>query len=690
MRRLLIALILWLAALPAVARENHALLIGASTYPNLDERYWLKGPKNDVELVLAWLTGPAPVRFERRNIIVLADGVAGADGAPTLAEIRAAMADLTARVGSGDFVYLHFSGHGTQAPARDPDSETDGLDELFLPADIGPWSDEVATVENALVDDEIGEMIAGLRAKGADVWAVFDSCHSGTVTRGAPDEGEEVRLRFLPPGILGIPVADAPATRGASDPRATAEAPVDIAPAAPGAGGFVAFYAAQTDEKTPELRLPKGKPGRKAQGVFTFALFEVLAEYPGASYSQIGQEVLRRYATRRLADTTPMFEGDLDRIAFSGQAAARIAQWQAEPGPEGMTIPAGSLHGLADGEVLAVLASAADPVGKAIGQARVDRLDTFSARLIPVATGTGPAPADWPKRVTLRRMAATVDFTLTVALPESGSAPAAALAAAQAGLADLAGPRIRLVPPGTDTADLRMAVIPDSPRPDAIWLLPGSGVPGDLAQTPSVSTRNKTPGELAEALADSLGAMSRAINLLKLGEAYGPGDLAVEVEVQTKSRDHPALRRLDPLPVPQLIPDDEVHVLARNTGDAPVDINVLYIGADWSITHWAAERMMPGATLKQGLFRIGDSALGQERMIVVVTPAKPQSPVENLAFLAQPPLDRTRAAPREGFAAMLDEAGFGQTTRSAVALSDEGGAPAPGILQIELRTVPAR
>ena len=101
----------------------------------------------------------------------------------TLAAIRAAFADLTEKAQPGDFIYLHFSGHGTQAPALDPDSELDGLDELFLPVDIGKWNDSVGAVENALVDDEIGALIDGLRAKGADVWVVFDSCPSGTATR---------------------------------------------------------------------------------------------------------------------------------------------------------------------------------------------------------------------------------------------------------------------------------------------------------------------------------------------------------------------------------------------------------------------------------------------------------------------------------------------------------------------------
>jgi hypothetical protein len=231
---------LFLTALPALARENHALLIGVNQYPALEERWWLKGPGNDVQLVATYLTTQAPVPFAPENVTVLTDGLAGS-ATPTLGAIRAAFAELTAEVQPGDFVYLHFSGHGTQAPALDPATELDGLDELFLPTDIGPWSDQVGAVENALVDDEIGAMIDGLRANGANVWAVFDSCHSGTATR-AVETGDEVRMRQLPPEALGAPVDEVEVSRSV-DPRA-AEAPFD---AGSGEGSFVAFFAAQTN-----------------------------------------------------------------------------------------------------------------------------------------------------------------------------------------------------------------------------------------------------------------------------------------------------------------------------------------------------------------------------------------------------------------------------------------------------------
>ena len=677
---------LGLVALPATARENYALLIGANQYQNLEERWWLKGPANDVQLVATYLETDAPVPFPADHVTVLTDGVEGYDPA-TLAAIRGAFAALTAKVQPGDFVYLHFSGHGTQAPALDPSTEVDGLDELFLPVDIGKWSNQSGTVENALVDDEIGALIDGLRAKGADVWAVFDSCHSGTVTRGLEEVDEEVRTRQLSPTVLGIdPEAmEDVVSRSVGDPRDGAEAPFD---AGEGEGSFVAFFAAQTNEVTPEKNLPKGKPDRKPQGVFTYTLMEVLAEYPSATYGQIGQEVLRRYSVKNLAKSTPLFEGDLDQVAFSGTPGERVAQWQAEVTDAGLTIPAGTLHGLSEGAVLAVMASAADSDDAALGFVRLSSVDTFTATGVAVERDGKTLPAELPKGVTLRKLDEALDFTITVALPAAGSAPSDALLAALDVLTESAGPRLVFVAP-TEEADLRLAVLPDSPRPDAIWVLPSTGLAEDLASTPSVSTGDKDGAALAATLADTLTTMARAQNLLKLGAAVGAGDLDVTVELQTRTPQDRTLRPLPFTPVPTLLPEDEVHVLARNNTDGPVDVNVLYIGADWSISHWFSGRLQPGDELKKGLFKISDTVLGSERMLVVVTPAKPQSPVEDLSYLAQDALDTTRGIGGTGLGDALSEAGFGETTRGAIALSDEQGeaGPAPAILQLELRTV---
>jgi hypothetical protein len=680
-------------AWPAWARENYAILIGASQYPNLEERYWLTGPGNDVDLVRAYLTSNTSVPFAADNVTVLADAVEGGT-APTLAAIRGAMADLAGRLQAGDFVYLHFSGHGSQSPARDPDAELDGLDELFLPVDIGPWNDSVGEVENALVDDEIGQMITSLRTTGATVWAVFDSCHSGTVTRAAPTGDDDVRLRKLDGAALGIPDArmDAVVSRALPGGQPRAESAADTGDAG---GGFVAFYAAQTNETTPEKRLPRGAPDRRSQGVFTYTLFQTLASRPGITYRQLGQEILRQYAVDNLARSTPMFEGDLDQPVFGSGSGRAAPQWPVQTGDGAVKLGAGRLHGLAQGMRLALLASPADPDDAALGYFEVDHADTFGAELVAVAEDGKPALATdaIPAGAWLRKQSEALDFGLTVALPEPGSVAAdrldAALAAAQA--QGLIGPRIGFVAAGED-ADLRLAVLPDSARPDALWVLPATGILTDTGFTvePSIGTGDKTPDELAEVLGDTLGRIARVQNLLKLGSAYGGDDVDVEIELQTRSPSEPRLHDLETLPVPRLVPDDEVHVLALNNEAVPVDLNVLYIGSDYSITHMFAGRLQPGDQLKQGLLRITDEAFGRDRVVMILSPAERHSAIEDLGFLQQDEMPATRGTGASGFAAALADAGFGATTRAAAPLGGGGAkGPAPAIVMFDLDTRPA-
>ncbi len=699
------ALLSGLNASPSWARDSHAVLIGASTYPALDEKFWLKGPANDIDLVQNFLLRNPAMPFARENIHVLADGVPGGT-APTLQAIRDQFAQLTQQVAPGDFVYLHFSGHGSQAPALSDDSELDGLDELFLPVDIGPWNDQVGQVENALVDDEIGQMITGLRQKGADVWVVFDSCHSGTATRAAPMGADPVRMRQLPASALGVPDDTRVQSRALPgvDPRQRPQAP--LVPADTGQapdngaemGRLVAFFAAQTNETTPEKNMPPGKAGRRLQGVFTYILFETLAERPQITYRQLGQEVLRKYATRYLTRTTPMFEGDLDTPVFGQGQGGRVLQWAVARDASELRIPAGQLHGVEPGNTLALLASPADPDTAALAQMTITRADTFNA-------WASPGDIEIPPGAVLRKLTQSVDFSLRVALPDPDTAPAKRLEMARQIIHKngLLGPRIEFVAAGAP-ADLRLAVLTDSPRPDALWFLPGTGQidTSALSQTPSVSTQDKSDIELAETMADNLRRMSRALNLLKLGATAGGNGLQVTAELATARFDPDRAEVIqtsraiaDTANVPRMIPNDVIGLNLTNNNPQAVDFNVLYIGSDYSVSFMGNGRLQPGGTLSEDYVLITDDSFGRDRMVVILSPAGEQSAIEDLSFLEQTAIERSRAtaAPtRSDLAGMLDEAGFGTTTRAAVSLSSrrKKQTPAPVFLQFEIDTLPGK
>lgn len=78
----------------------------------------------------------------------------------------------------GDRVFFLYAGHGSQLKDDNGD-EADGLDETIAPYDVNP-----ETGAGEIRDDVFDEMIAALSGRRAVL--VFDSCHSGTISRDIP------------------------------------------------------------------------------------------------------------------------------------------------------------------------------------------------------------------------------------------------------------------------------------------------------------------------------------------------------------------------------------------------------------------------------------------------------------------------------------------------------------------------
>lgn len=75
----------------------------------------------------------------------------------------------------GDFLFIHYSGHGTQLYDDFRKDEDDGYDEaLYL-------------YDGTVIDDDIGNVLKSIPL-GATVVLMFDSCFSGTITRHIGDE----------------------------------------------------------------------------------------------------------------------------------------------------------------------------------------------------------------------------------------------------------------------------------------------------------------------------------------------------------------------------------------------------------------------------------------------------------------------------------------------------------------------
>lgn len=162
-------------------RQMRALVVGIGDYPESSGWNRINGDR-DVDLAVRMLMRNG---FAREDISVLVNGQA------TKSAIRDAFSRLIAESGSGDVIYIHFSGHGQQVRDINGDEE-DGLDEAFVPFDARrKYSKGVYEGGNHIVDDELNVWLESLKdavGKNGNILFVMDACHSGGSTRGEEDE----------------------------------------------------------------------------------------------------------------------------------------------------------------------------------------------------------------------------------------------------------------------------------------------------------------------------------------------------------------------------------------------------------------------------------------------------------------------------------------------------------------------
>ncbi|HEU4408500.1 MAG TPA: caspase family protein [Polyangiaceae bacterium] len=115
------------------------------------------------------------------------------DKQATRRAIVSALTKLVTGAVAGDSLVFTYAGHGSWLP-DDDDDELDGRDEMLCPYDVGD--------EQYLLDDDLAKIFKK-KARGARLYFISDSCHSGSVTRFAADPlssaGRMPKIRLLPP-----------------------------------------------------------------------------------------------------------------------------------------------------------------------------------------------------------------------------------------------------------------------------------------------------------------------------------------------------------------------------------------------------------------------------------------------------------------------------------------------------------
>ena len=656
------ALVLFCLSLACAARaERYALLVGISSYPSLPERLQLSGPKNDVEM---WRRLLLQRGFAQGNVRILADQVQAAQGEPTYSAITGELKALATKVQRGDFVLLFFGGHGSQQPAKiSPQNlEPDGLDEIFLPRDIGKWADAVGVVQNAIVDDQLGEAITAIRNRGAFVWAIFDTCHSGTITRGVQDP--DVRYRDVPRDVLGISesavikaqkAAAALSTRGASENSAAPMTALQqTAKLEPGAGGFVAFYAAQSWELAPEAPMPAnlsaGDPNKRPYGVFSYAVAEVLATNSTMTYRQAGEQILQRYRQHVRSQPTPLFEGPgLDAPVFGTTVGPRVLQWKIEKSEKGLRVPAGALHQFAEGAVFAVFANAGDPDRAALGFLQASKVDVLEAELVPIARDGKPQldRAKIPGEAYARLVHPNVSLALRVSLPDTkAAAKDASVDRTLAVLTQLSREKVQGMAvtwvSAQQSGEIRLLI-----RDGHLWFLPATGeiVRSGSYKTISIDLANKTDEQLRDLIVSTLRSTARVANVLKLASMAGSTSVSQGVDVRVSYQRQGKSIDLRPNQVPQLRNGDKLQIVIHNKLKEAVDVNVIFVDSRYGIHHLAVERFEPAGRETIDIGTVDTTGtIGRESILAIISEARPGEPMTDFSFLNQPTVPVTRAA----------------------------------------------
>ena len=288
---------LFLAQTPPQTRTMRAVIVGIDRYDapssadgGTPSREWtsLDGAVNDARAVRDALK--SRYGFIDANITFLSDEKA------TREAIRAALKKLAADSRKGDLAFVYFAGHGSQQPNSLSD-EWDKKDETLVPAD---WHRGSADVR----DKELAADLNAIIDAGADLTAVFDSCHSGSNTRGVGKSRAMAasKVDALDPTRL---VEDAKACKG-----------LEHCLVAPESRGAVIISASQDNELSKEATDDEGKK----HGFFTLAFLRAIADGPNASV----EKLFARVSARMLAGSGqhPELRGPADRRARTLTGAA--------------------------------------------------------------------------------------------------------------------------------------------------------------------------------------------------------------------------------------------------------------------------------------------------------------------------------------------------------------------------------
>jgi hypothetical protein len=637
------------AEIPTYSSGKHALLVGVTRYDNVP-RADLSGTANDVKIVRQLLRDS--FQFPDAAMISLTEEEGQADRRPTRKNIEREFRKLAERVREGDQVLILMAGHGARQPADPGNSEPDGIDELFLPADVEVWRGFPEKVPNAIRDKEMGRWLKAIADKKAHVWIIFDCCHSGTMIRGT----EEVRE--MPRGVL-VPEEELKKARQAAGQRKNlpAEKPAAFIPQDQ-SDYLVALYACRETETTPESPQPVDSPRAVYHGLLTYTLVGILTKSAGSkkplTYRELVQRIQLRYAARPQGSPTPLIDGKGQLKVVLGTDRPDRPKILLTRENDTFKINAGDLHGLTAGCILQVYSPPGrDDETRLLGHVRVTATHPFESTVEPCEYDKSPVEMNLPTasncepvafKYGLRRM------KVAIQIPEREMV--------------IRDKLLRALKPLTPDQDGLVEVVDQLVQ--AQWVVRLESGQIELVE----ASGNRTPFLLPETDSPSLGKVLRknleliyrARNLVEIANRFedrrfaGGAGIDVEVEI-LKHRDEKAKGEvwLRPADGWRFKPGDIISFRIKNKSQVDLYVTLFTVGADFEITPYypqsyeEAKRVIAGDVFdtpeRHG--QIKDTPpFGAGCLVMIAVPAQ-NKPVD-FSSLAQDGLAKARSADKSG------------------------------------------
>ena len=343
------------------AAQQHALLIGVDHYarnrlPDGSRYPSLGGCVRDIGHVETFLT--SHLNIPTQNIHKLTATNSGnaqpsepKEEWPTYENMVDQFKRLTEQAQPGDFVYIHYSGHGGRAKTIYPDLKgKDAFDETLVPTNIG---DPKA---RHLRDVELAHLLQAMVKKDLIVTIVLDCCHSAGATRGPGT--------VMARGIDAIDTADRSSESLVAQPDALAATwlaatnsqtrSVNVNPnGLPAPQGYTLLAACRANESAFEYAFN----GKERNGALTYWLLDTLRQAdPKATYKMLFDRILAKIHSQFYAQT-PQLLGEGNRAIFGADELASefaITVMKVTHQGKQLRLNAGAANGLRLGTQVAV------------------------------------------------------------------------------------------------------------------------------------------------------------------------------------------------------------------------------------------------------------------------------------------------------------------------------------------------